>query len=145
MGTVREKVVYFYFNITLLKYMIRARTYFPQEIHCNTKNAASTQCQSPLVQWQVWTWSPEVINRYFITNAFEFALEYDIRRDSNVMEHLNSWSMLPMLYWVKTWLPQIKTQKLCYMPLGRLSLDASTEKTKYMVISCHQNAGQIIV
>jgi len=57
------------------------------------------------------------------------------------MEHINTWSMLMMLiYWAKT--NAIKSTEGLLEVRREVSLEANKEKTKYMVMSHHQNVGQ---
>jgi hypothetical protein len=58
------------------------------------------------------------------------------------MEHISSWPVVTMLiYWVKTSTVNKNTGAL--LEANReFGLEVSTEKTKYIVMSYHQNAGQ---
>jgi hypothetical protein len=63
-----------------------------------------------------------------------------IRKNWNLMEHISFWSVLTMLIcWIKTHIMK-KTEALLEAS-REVGLEINAEKTKYMVVSHHQNAG----
>jgi hypothetical protein len=65
----------------------------------------------------------------------------EIKYDWDWMEHMSSWSPLTtLIYWVKTQIPW-NTEAVLEVS-KEVGLEGNTERTKYVVMSHHQNAGQ---
>jgi len=59
------------------------------------------------------------------------------------MKHISNWSMLTMITnWVKTYTPLRKSIEALLEAGRERGLKVITEKTKYMLVSLHHNAGQ---
>jgi hypothetical protein len=79
---------------------------------------------------------------------FNFALEYAIREGPGKpggtkmkMGHISYWSVL--IFWEVTYVDTVKKNAQTLIDASKeAGLEVNTVKTKYMLLSHHQNAGQ---
>jgi hypothetical protein len=67
------------------------------------------------------------------------------RKDWNLIEHISSWFMLMIIYLGENINTTNEEREALLEARSEVGLEVNTEKAKYMVVSHHQNVGQITI